>query len=570
MGYQEAVFTIDQLSKPLIAPASVKNLNISFDFTNEIAILSGKIVDATVDGNINVKTTAIEVWRQKTTPITEYGQGTKLATVTRNSNNFRYEDDYSSIDRDDYYYYAIYSIGDNGLINKSGPATYSFNSEHPSISVWGFIQDFNIGDPEPTILNPRITYLQNIEDPDNPGIYYDLLNYGFEPMHMINKTSMEPGDYENFLKNVLKNKPYMVSSYNKQADYELSSVDYTKKSDGITDSDFSNHSYSGGPFAWIQLPLVKEWYINEGTYGKRIVLWSFNKSDWDILRLYGFEDILTDNGTVVKGVWIPMGFSNNEGKIFANCTSDNAKTVDSAYNIIKNFRSDAKFFGGPILNFLRDVEYMLFKTTDIRKASGTGRTDVSTYPRLNPIISGTGYSENNTTTYDIYGTGFQGYSNRTTTRNVKGKLFHSSVLGDYKILMMDPYTLHVNGKIKVSKKYNYDLTGNTYLDSGITMTSASGPVYPAKLIKTPAGSILDGSNTSIRVGSETTYECCGCCPSNSGTKIIVRFGVGGYTGTYGPSAFNANYSSSDTSNTQAIGYSIMLLPDPNYEPTMEN
>ena len=51
------------------------------------------------------------------------------------------------------------------------------------------------------------------------------------------------------------------------------------------------------------------------------------------------------------------------------------------------------------------------------------------------------------------------------------KIFHSAVLGSYMLWQRDPYMVAVNGRIKVSTDYTYNLSGDGYLDTGCNVTA---------------------------------------------------------------------------------------------------
>ena len=101
------------------------------------------------------------------------------------------------------------------------------------------------------------------------------------------------------------------------------------------------------------------------------------------------------------------------------------------------------------------------------------------------------------------------------------------MLGSYQQWMRDPYEIVVNGRVKVSKNYKYDLTGATYEDTGINVPN--GPnrwecplryqtvegygAIPA--IEFDGGSTSTGSCDELhRHGSQQTM-----------TAVALRFGV---------------------------------------------
>ena len=243
------------------------------------------------------------------------------------------------------------------------------------------------------------------------------------------------------------NKPYMVKA-DGTPDYRLNEDDYTKKEDG-TDSDVSNASYEGGAFAWA----MKIYKYEKMVGSDRIVKFSFEARD-------GYEPVgfVDPDNNELEGVWIPMFY----GSIIdtkMKCIAGNQPCYNNATaaekTAIDNFGARAKFFGGAIVQTLIDLMIMFAKTTDLQGAYGNGNMngyDASLAPtngvKQNAVVGGG----------QFYG---------TSDGKSLNKIFHSIVLGTYQQWMRDPYTICVNGKLKVSKNYAYDLTGASYSDTGI-------------------------------------------------------------------------------------------------------
>ena len=102
--------------------------------------------------------------------------------------------------------------------------------------------------------------------------------------------------------------------------------------------------------------------------------------------------------------------------------------------------------------------------------------------------------------------------------------------------MRDPYELVVNGRVKVSKNYTYDLTGATYSDTGINVPNGPGRwEYPLRYQTVPGyGSVpaieFDG-------GSTGTGSCDGLYRNTSQatmTAVALRFGTCAYGLIAGP------------------------------------
>ena len=126
--------------------------------------------------------------------------------------------------------------------------------------------------------------------------------------------------------------------------------------------------------------------------------------------------------------------------------------------------------------------------------------------------------------------------------------------------MRDPYVVCVNGKVKVSKNYNYDLTGAAYEDAGITHgkindNAAYGPVY-AHIFRTIGG--FGALPAAPYKGSTALGGCDGMWVNTGITAVALRFGNCYYGLTAGPRALHLTDPAGDA--TWGIGAAILLLP----------
>ena len=71
--------------------------------------------------------------------------------------------------------------------------------------------------------------------------------------------------------------------------------------------------------------------------------------------------------------------------------------------------------------------------------------------------------------------------------NVLNKAFHSLILLTQNQYQRDPYTLNIQGEYVVSPYYKYDLTGDSYVKTGVFVTppSSNNWVYPNKSVSIP-------------------------------------------------------------------------------------
>lgn len=343
---------------------------------------------------------------------------------------------------------------------------------------------------------------------------------------------------------LLANKPYMVHS-DGTADYRLNETNYAQKEDGSA-SDVANAAYDGGAFAWAMKIYKQEYTIGSD----RVVNFSISKRD-------GFEPIgfIDPSNKELEGVWIPMFYGSILGaestpKMTSLATFQPTynNTTDQQKTAITNFSSRAAFFGGAIVETLIDLMILFSKTTDLQGAYGNGNChghDASQAPtygvKPNAVIGGG----------QFYG---------TSDGKSLNKIFHSIVLGSYNQWMRDPYVVCVNGKVKVSKNYNYDLTGAVYEDAGITHgkindNAAYGPVY-AHSFRTIGG--FGALPAAPYKGSTALGGCDGMWVNTGITAVALRFGRCNYGLSDGPRALTlinpAAYAH------WSFGAAILLLP----------
>lgn len=341
----------------------------------------------------------------------------------------------------------------------------------------------------------------DVLSPDN-RIEYECLNRNYRPMSIDkNEHQTDYGSWGKF-PSLVNNKPYMVKSSGEE-DYLLDENDYTKKYDG-TDSDVSNTEYDGGAFSKFIKVYVKRWI--EGN--DRHVRFSF-------IPIEGYTPcgFIDEDGKEMDHVWIPMFYGSTVGgkmRSLSGLQPDINQNTATQNTNIKAFSNRAAFFAGPIVETIRDMLFMLFKTTDIQDACGNGNRSgyVSTaspyYGVLpNAVVDGG----------QFYG---------TTDGKSLNKIFHSIVLATYNQYQRDPYFLCVNGRFKVSTDYTFDLTGENYIDTGIDSPTvdANKWLYPYK------SKVVDGFG-SIPVepmtASTSTGYCDGVyCPVNKNFVVVVR------------------------------------------------
>ena len=617
MAWDETVYAIDEIDRKLKdslwKPRKAVSLTVKYnaasgDDPENITLTIGDSKPVYVDAYDNgtttysdraelVRTAGFEIWRKVGSTISEYGEtgSVKLGRVLKGETTTTYVDDVTELEDLDTYY-AVFSVGENGAINKSDFQVNHANKHDVTFNVYGFKHNFL--DTNPTTC---ITYPTTFLDPTNPNVTYNIINNSYTPMSnsMINGSisangifQFNVGNWSDFLSNKLHNIPYMVKSSDREADYKLSSTNYAIKSKDSTYSDYNNTSYLGGAFAWIAKLYTKEIYMKDANNHYRYVLYSQDPET----KNYGFEPtgFINPNDQELEGIWIPIGYTMSGGKNNHNPSENGIvnQTTDQQYDEIKKLNSNAVFFGGPIINILRDLEYMMMKTTDIQSIL-SGRCQKNSnvvYSYLtnatgdwNSSDIGTGYSSKNVpfrvsvyagssgdylfklgsyyynylASYGFAGTPYTS----DNFRNFPAWAFHSLVMGGYNTWIRDPYTLAVNGRIKVSKNYTYDLTGESYEDTGIVYSqNYSG--YPFSMVHTSAGSLpafddITGGSSSLGLADRSNVTA-------SRVRVAVRLGNAGNDIYDGPSRVGlddeASYSNAP------VGCATMLLPDPGYTP----
>lgn len=340
-----------------------------------------------------------------------------------------------------------------------------------------------------------------------PGsnVEYIGVNAKYNPITISMGGGYSLGDWADFP--LLKaNKPYMVKS-DGTPDYMLDENDYTKKEDG-TDSDVSNADYDGGAFSWIMKIYKKEYMAGKD----RHVLFRFEKAD-------GFEPVgfIDPDNNELEGAWIPMFYGSivdSKMRSLSGLQPVYSKTTADERTAIQAFSARAHHFGGPLVETLIDLMILFAKTTNLQAFYGNGNMngyDASLTPtngvKQNAVVGGG----------QFYGT------NDGKSLN---KIFHSIVLGSYQQWVRDPYELVVNGRVKVSKNYTYDLTGAKYLDTGINVPN--GPrrwEYPLRYQTVPGYGAVPA--IEFDGGSTSTGSCDGLYRNTSQetiTAVALRFG----------------------------------------------
>lgn len=289
---------------------------------------------------------------------------------------------------------------------------------------YGFIEHMDVLSP-----NERIEYV-------GVNAKYTPMSYDFNT-HTMDYASWK--DFPLLVENVpvILNKNYKEEEYLDPNNYRLTTSGKTSK------VSINNISYKPdyiGAFSKFIKIYSKKWISGND----RHVRFSFTKRE-------GYEPLgfINSNGKEVDHVYIPMFY----GYIVSNYTwylivadTDIQKLTyrldDASKSLIKSSTRRA-FLGGQIIDTIRDVLFMLFKTTDITSACGTGICDKSIVCKNNVVNGG-----------QFYG---------TKDGKSLNKIFHSIVLGSYYRRLVDPYVLinkNNGNNYVVSNHYNFSTVGD--------------------------------------------------------------------------------------------------------------
>ena len=424
------------------------------------------------------------------------------------------------------YYVRFFPYSDHGIYNLS--STHTASVIPTDTMVYGFHQNF-------LDLNP------------DTSITYLLDAIGFTPIQANITTAPATNGSWPMWDWLQENLPYMVRKTGIK-DYALDPNDYTKKLDGSA-SDVSNASYDGGAFAWLPKLYMKEVYAADGN--SRDVYFARSNTGLYTSDFYpvGFVD---PSNQVMEGVWLPMFYMAASGKNVAALAPLNTQTMAQFKTLIETFSIRGRFLGGPLMNLLRDVMYMLFRSTNIQKYGGYGRSFQSTWANgINTVVGGGRF----------YGQG------DGITGQYYGKAFHSIILGTYNAKLVDPYLAASGATIYMCPNYNIVdfATLNGYINTGKSFSGSNG--FRSALAK--CGDLLG----SLPIGSALGSSITGLCDTTSGTTTAGiycgRRNGGGGTGTtasqyYGPGYADVVDLASVSSTNMNVG--LLLLPTVGYKP----
>lgn len=422
MGYTEAQYAIDGIISGLNLHAKTglepPNVNFTVIASNQQAKIRFTAGDTVVGGMVLASTKGVIIRRKIGSAPTGPNDGTLVGTyegteLTSHVGNNAIIDAY--LTNGQRYYYRFFPYTGEGVYNYSSANIISVVPKQSTI--WGFHQDFNNLDPDSSI-----TYIEDA--------------VGYTPAHHNSDTGTVTdgswGDWE-WLN---MNKPYVVTSGGR-ASYQLDPEDFSKKLDG-TPSGIADLSTGTGCFAWINKIYMKEVYADDGN--SRDVYFSMDNTSTGTtdFKPVGF---MADADTELEGIWIPMFYgdvngatkpgtypawtiNNNDAGEASAGQSNRLKYLKSMERCVKNgFGENGCFFGGPIINVLRDIMYLLYKSTNVRKHAGEGRikTDALVVNHADATHDGRFYGRNRSAA-------------------LVNRAFFSEVINSFQLAIVDPYT----------------------------------------------------------------------------------------------------------------------------------
>ena len=442
-AWEEAQYTINQLKEEMaksrygesgIPPKNMETFSVQVD--NGLCRLTCQLPSETIiDGQLLCTPKGVRILRKENTPPMYPTDGDLIANVTTKE-VVTIED--TNVQNDHTYYYAFFPYSDHDVFNINQKNV--LKGEPTDIKVFTYKHKQNILEP-----TQRIERL------------FDIGNFNSIIHNIGSSISSNFVPWSNLLDKFLQNRPFMVKP-NGIADYQLDPSDYTKKLDG-SPSDYANKEYEGGAFAWIKKFYTKiELSSDLKTY---TISYSNKKIDADYLPI-GFLDY--DKDTELEGVWIPMGYVGTEGHVLVQDDSIGrqigALTMENkiknrwgnqAFKVTledttENSKGRWRYFGGPILNIIRDFHYMMGGSTNTGYVIGNGftlgtetsDTEFVKIANVNKNVVVPSFPDSDMETCwakdAYYGT------NTSVMTKIPNKAMHSQVLTSFKGFIFDPYS----------------------------------------------------------------------------------------------------------------------------------
>ncbi|WP_133964675.1 hypothetical protein [Eubacterium limosum] len=336
---------------------------------------------------------------------------------------------------------------------------------------------------------------------------YDAV--GLNPAKMNFSTSVfDYGDWADkwFVRD---NYPCMVK-YNGVEDYKLNPNDYTKKADG-TASDVANVNYGGNAMAAIPLIWMSQYTVGNYEY----TLFSEERIDASF-----YADAHTrEDGIIADVIYLPMYRGSYDGTRLRSISGQQPMHSQTATTEMARAKANGAGWNMKSWsqkNLMSHLLTLMTRNDNGQAALGNGNLNYiadASVPTHGVLLAGTLNDKG----------AFFGYNDNTH----QVKAFHQEApWADQweRILGL----INVNGKVKAKMTPPYNLTGEGYDDTGVTMSGTSG----GYIKDTETGRF--GRIPQVVSGSSTTYTCDGGWFNNGIVAVGLVGGRVDIAGLSGP------------------------------------
>jgi len=559
MGYSEAQYAVNEIISGLrknstsgVEPDNMTDIALSVNSAGKI-LITFEVADTVVFGQTICRVKGVIIRRKIGSAPTDEFDGDLVGNFMDEQIHAHVLNPIVDIDLVGDTYYRFFPYSDTGVLNKNRANIAHIDaSKNPSHTmIVGFHQDFNNLDPDTCI-----TYIAS--------------STHFTPMHTNKDTGAVTegswGQWE-WLK---KNLPYIVNHSTGKAVKQLDPNDYTKYIDG-TASPVATNSTTQGAYAWLPRLYMKEVYAADGN--SRDVYFAMNNTSEETKDFYKAPGFYHNSGDSVdmQGLWLPMFYlvrdEDNTDTIYPSCGYNRAqdtpnaltKSAEGTESAVRGINTKLRILGGPIMNTLRDLFFMFYRSTNVQEKGGYGKS----YYHSKSSLSGNVIQPGGR----FYGTG-----PIDSSSSQANKALHSIVLFGYTVALLDPYTLRPKGgKILMSHNYSYNSSGTGYKNTNVVSDTDAYTIYPSKLVYVDkyVGSIID---TSGKKASSVTGLCDSVYLKTSGntsTDIAERLACNSNGGAEcGPGYIRFYRTAGNTHSTSTMcGYGVVCLPPAGYSPS---
>lgn len=482
-----------------LMPQNMRNINVFFDYNdNCVKIKFIEPADTIVDNQLLCYVTGIKIVRKLgSEPETETDGDVILDLKRKEFGKYKKNyliDNNINATIDNTYYYKFFPYSNSGVINNNLENCVSITIKNHVL--YGFRLDQSESDPA-----SMITYIGDNE------------NFKSAKMDFENST-FDYGDWEDawFIKGL---KPCMLN-YDGTVAYELDKNDYTKRSDGVTDSDITNSNFAGNAMVGIPKVYWKTDSVSDSNYI------DFYISDVKIDDTYHCWAHINKKGVEIDYIYMPIyeGYMDS----YSRLRSLSGYTGGGSYTI-------SKLIAGALNNNIDDDIWYIKCFSD--------------YILIQILLMLVGKS---TQTQGIFGNGNVGTSARKSSGACdKNGLFFgfSNTSNSVKVFGMENWWSNIwdriAGLIYTDSKFKVKLTYDTSDGSSVMDYNTDGTGYieiPNSTFDGSSGNYIKSIKTYDELGvfipsslsgaSATTYFCDEARFSNGGFGCI---GGSGWSGT---------------------------------------